>query len=284
MFLDHRWVLFGALRIDHNTGRQQQPYLEISDPVSSNGAIVLELDGNVLERASPGSVVHITLWTGAGREDSSLAGNGGVPFVPDPSRGIVAIDVSFLYCDRPPQRGRFPRFASYVFVMDIEGLLAKVPSSSNLEQCCIEWKDLYSSVASFYYHSSDEDRYALSSRDLYVSGFRYASPIQPLLENPDGPRCFFVYDFNPYREMAGFLPGSSQEVPEPGVGYPRSASEITREVIGGLGCWRMRFDLPAMEEGFTRCHVSLMDGAVVLFEVRWLATCSLKWSDAHAYF
>ena len=280
VFLDHRRALFGAIR---RAGRQQQPYLEISDPTNPTNAIVLELDESVLKHASQNSIINISLWTGAGREHGPLTGNGDLPFVPDTSRGIVAADVSLFHRDRPSWRDGPPRFESYVFLMDIEDTLAKDSSPPNLEQSCTEWEDLPSSAATFHYHSPDEDRYALSSRSAYVSGFRYASPVRPLLENSDGPRCFFVYDFNPYRETSGFLPSSSPEDPEPGVGYPRSASEITREVIGGLGCWRMRFDLPAKDENCTECHVSLTDGGVALFEVRWLMTCTLKWSGTHLF-
>jgi hypothetical protein len=170
-----------------------------------------------------------------------------------------------------------PQFESYVFVLNIEDVLAKVPSPSDLGQRCIEWKDLRPSAAMFSYSSGDEDRYRIFSRHSYVSGFRYASPIQPLVpEDPNGLRCFFVYDFNPYRETSDSLPAPAPEDPEQEMGYPQSASEITREVIGGLGCWKMRFDLPAAGEGVKKCHISLTDSGVVLFEVRWLASCSLE--------
>jgi hypothetical protein len=73
------------------------------------------------------------------------------------------------------------------------------------------------------------------------------------------------------------LPGVVLKDPDPEVGYLKSASEITREVIGGLNCWSMRFDLPAAEEDIKKCHVALTDGGVVLFEVFCLAPCFSKW-------
>jgi hypothetical protein len=219
---------------------------------------------------------------GAGHEGGSLTGNEGVPFVPDPSRGIIATDVYLSHHNQLLDHDGLPRVESYIFVMDIEVMLAKVPSLSNPEQRCVEWKDFRSSAATFHYSSMGEDRYRLFSRDSYASGFRYVSPIQPLLENPDGPRCFFVYDFNPYRETPVILVSSAPEDPRPhGVGYPHSASEAIREVVGGLACWRTRFDLPAAEENIIQCHVSLTDGGIVLFEVCWLITCSLKWFDTY---
>lgn len=131
--------------------------------------------------------------------------------------------------------------------------------------------------ALFSYSSGHEDRYRLFSRHSYVSGFRYASPIQPLApEVPMGPRCFFVYDFNPHGEPSDSLPGAGAEDPHPETDFPRSASEITREVVGGLNCWRMRFDLPVAEEDVQKCHVALTDGGVVLFEVRCLLSRSLE--------
>ena len=53
-------------------------------------------------------------------------------------------------------------------------------------------------------------------------------------------------------------------------------------VIGGLSCWRMRFDLPAAEEGIKNCHVALTDSGVVSFEVCHLV--SSGWSGIYMCF
>ena len=237
---------------------------------------MLELDKNVTKRTLLHSTVDISVGSGAGYEEGSLAGGGGMPFVTDTARGMITADV-YLHHSDPWGGEDFSRFESHVFVLGIEDLLAKVPSPPNPERHYVEWKDLISSTALFSYSSGHEDRYRLFSRHSYVSGFRYASPIQPLApEVPMGPRCFFVYDFNPHREASDSLPGAGAEDPHPETDYPRSASEITREVVGGLNCWRMRFDLPAAEEDVQKCHVALTDGGVVLFEVRCLLSRSLE--------
>ena len=267
VFLDRRCILFGAIRNDSNqyVGPRRQPYLEIIDSTNPAGVTYLELDKNALRHTSLESTIDISVGSGAGHEEASPVGIGDMPFVSDTSRGIITADV-YLYHGGTHN---FPRFESYVFVVDIEDTLTKIPSPSDPEQCYIEWEDLRSSTAVFSYSTADRDQYRIFSRHSYVSGFRYASPIQPLVpEVPEGRRCFFVYDFNPHRETSGSIPGSLFEDPDPEVGYPRSASEITREVVGGLNCWRMRFDLPAAEEGIQKCHVALTDGGVVLFEVR----------------
>jgi hypothetical protein len=283
VFLDHRWILFGAIRDGPNVLRRCQPYLEISDPTNPTGVTTLELDESALKDISSHFIVDIDfrVRSGAGHEEGSLAGNRGIPFVPDISRGIITADLHLFHRNHHPQHDGLPRFESYVSVMDIESMLTKVPSLSNPEQRCIEWKDLCSSAATFHYSSLDEDQYRLFSRESYASGFRYVSPIQPLLGNADGPRCFFVYDFNPCREASDLLPDSAPEDPESGVGYPQSTSETTREVAGGLCCWRTRFDLPVADENVRKCHVSLTDGGVVLFEVRRLVTCSLERFDTY---
>ena len=210
VFLDDHWVLFGAIRNGPFAGRQSQPYLEISDPTNPADAIALELDESVLKHVSSRSTVDMRLVTGAGHEGGSLTENEGVPFVPDPSRGIIATDVYLSHHNQPPDHDGLPRVESYIFVMDVEVMLAKVPSLSDPEQHCVEWKDFRSSAATFHYSSMSEDRYRLFSRDSYASEFRYVSPIQPLLGNPDGPRCFFVYDFNPYRETPDPFASSAQ--------------------------------------------------------------------------
>jgi len=187
---------------------------------------------------------------------------------------VITADV-YLYL-----RDGLRQFESYVFVMDIENVLAKAPSPSGPGQRFIEWKDLSPSAAMFSYSSLDDDPYRIFSRHSYVSGFRYASPIQPLVpEDPKSPRSFFVYDFNPHRETSGSLPGAALENPDPGTGYRKGAGEITREVIGGLSCWRMRFDLPAAEEDIKKCHVALTDGGIILFEVCCLMFCSSELTD-----
>jgi hypothetical protein len=285
VFLDHRWILFGAIRNGPDAVRQYQPYLEISDPTNPTEATTLELDENALKDISSHFIVDtdFRVRSGAGHEEGSPAGDGGIPFVPDTSRGIITADLHLFHRNHHPQHDGLPRFESYLFVMDIEGMLTKVPSPSNSEQRCIEWKDLCSSAATFHYSSLDEDQYRLFSRESYASGFRYVSPIRPLLGNPDGPRCFFVYDFNPCREASDFLPVSAPEDPGSGASYPQSAREITRGAVG-LGFWRMRFDLPAADENIKRCHISLTDGGVVLFEVCWLMTYSLGRFDVYTHF
>ena len=57
-----------------------------------------------------------------------------------------------------------------------------------------------------------------------------------------------------------------------------------REVIGGLSCRRMRFDLPVGEEGVEKCHVTLADGGLVLFEVRCSLSRSLEWFNTYTGF
>jgi len=277
VFLDHRRILFGAIRNNPNqdVDRRRQPYLEIIDSTNPAGVTYLELDKSALRHTSLNSTVDISVGSGAAHEEASPVGSGGMPFGPDTSRGIITADVYLHHRDSH----NLPRFESYVFVVDIEDTLAKVPSPSDPEQRYIEWEDLRSSTAMFSYSTADQDRYRIFSRHSYVSGFRYASPIQPLVpEVPEGRRCFFVYDFNPYRETSDSLPGTEALGFE--TGYPRSGSEITREVVGGLSCWRTRFDLPAAEEGVRKCHVALTNGGVVLFEVR-LLYYSLEWIDSH---
>ena len=267
VFLDDRRVLFGAIRRDPNqyAGRHHQPYLEIVDPTRPDGVTHLELDKSTLRHASLFSTVDISVGSGAGLEEASLVGSGGMPFVSGTSRGIITADV---YLRHHHDDDNIPRFESYVFVVDIEDTLAKVPSSSNPERRYVEWEDFRSSAAMFSYSTTDHDRYRIVSRHSYASGFRYASPIQPLVpEDLEGRRCFFVYDFNPYRETSNSLLGPTPEDPDPETGYPRGASEITREVIGGLSCWKMRFDLPAAEGDVAKCHIALTDRGVVLFEV-----------------
>lgn len=274
VFLDHRWILFGSMRHDTDRGgHRSHPYLEIVDPTRPTDVTTLELDKSVVTYSSDTSV-SIKVGTGARDEEDSLTGNRGMPFVSDTARGIVVTEVNLYHRDA---RGGddSTRFESFVFVMNIEDLLTIVSSPLNPESRCVEWEDLCSSVAMFSYYSTGQDRYRIFPRESYVSGFRYASPIQPLVpKNPDGPRCFFIYDFNPCRETSDSLPGAAEDHP-PGMNYPRGASETTREVIGGLSCWKAKFDLPAAGEGVKKCHVTLIDSGVVLFEVRGFPSRSL---------
>ena len=279
VFLDHRCILFGAICNDPNQymGRRRQPYLEIVDSTNPAGVTYLELDKSALRHTSPHSTIDISVGSGAAHEEASPVGSGGMPFVSDTSRGIITADVYLHHRD-----GDLLWFESYVFVVDIEDILAKAPSPSDPGHCVV-WEDLRSSTAMFSYSTTtDQDRYRIFSRHSYVSGFRYASPIQPLdPEDQEGRRCFFVYDFNPYRESSpDSLPGVATEAPDFETGYPRSASEITREVVGGLSCWRTRFDLPAAGEDIWKCHVVLTNSGVVLFEVR-LLYYSLEWFSSH---
>ena len=275
MFLDHRWVLFGAIRNDPSRENQPRyPYLRIIDPTNCTCATTLELDKSVVEHASICSTINITIGSGASHEEGSLTRSGGIPFALDTSRGIITANVHL----RNPNILNLPRFESHVFVLDIEETLAKVHSPWDLEECYIKWKSLSPSTAVFSYSSPGSDQYRIFTRHSYAAGFFYASPIQPLVpEVPEGSRCFYIYDFNPYRQTSNQLPGTVLEDPDPETGYLESASEITREFIGGLDCWRMRFDLPAAEDDVMKCHVALTDGGVVLFEVCCLVLWSYEW-------
>ena len=288
MFLDHRWVLFGAIRNNPNQDADQLYHLclEIIDTTSSTCAATFELDKSVVKHASIYLSVDISVGSSAGPEEGSLTGSGGMPFAPDTSRGIITADV-YLHHHEVFDSGDsdLPRFESYVFVLDVEDILAKVPSPPNLERHHIEWKDLSPSAAVFSYSSPDNDQYRIFSRHSYMAGFRYASPIQPLVpEDPGGPRCFFIYDFNSYRGALDLLPGAVLEDPDPKTGYLKGASEITREVIGGLSYWRMRFDLPTAEEDSKKYHISLTDSGIVLLEVCYLMSCSSEWFYAYICF
>lgn len=146
-------------------------------------------------------------------------------FVSDTVRGIIIANIYLYHHDVWEADNSLESFA---FVVRIEDLLAKVPSSPNPEPRYVEWKNLRSSTAMFSYHSAGEDRYRIHSRDSYVSGFRYASPIQPLApEDSNGPRCFFICDFNPCRKTLDSLPGATAESPRPETDCPQSASETT---------------------------------------------------------
>lgn len=270
MFLDCRWVLFGAVCSDllQDMDHPHRPYLEIVDPINPTYTTRLELDKSVMKHARVYSTVDISVGSGAGSEGRFLEHNG-APFTSDVSRGIISADI---YCyHRGAGEGPNPLwYESYIFILRIEDILRRAPSPSNPEQHCLEWKDLSPSGTMFYYASTNAaDQYRIFSRHSYVSGSRYVSPIQPLdPQNPMGPRCFSVYDFNLHRETSIPLPGAGLEDPDSETGYPKHASEVTREVVGGLRCWRMRFDLPAAGEGVAKCSVSLTDGGVILFEVR----------------
>ena len=260
-------MLFGAIRSDpnENANRPHYPYLEIIDPTDPTHATTLQLDASVVKHMSVYSSVDISVGGGAGHEEGFITGGGGMPFVPDTSRGIITADVYLYHRDSEAESQDGPWFESHVFILDSEDMLAKIPSPSNAERSYIEWKDLSLSTGIFSYSAVGNDRYRIFSRHSYVVGFFYASPVQPLVpEDPEGPRCFFVYDFNPYRETSDALPGGD---PDPKPRYSQHTSEITREVVGGFSCWRMRFDLPPAEESLRKCHIALTDGGVVLFEV-----------------
>jgi hypothetical protein len=284
VFLDRRWVLFGALcnDPDQDTDRLYHPYLEIMDPTDPIHSTILELDDGAVKHASTDCMVDISLGSGMGHEESPPIGNGGMPFISDTSRGIISADVCCCNHDTGGPND-IPRYESRVFVLYIEDVLSKVPSPPNPEQHCVEWKDLSPSAGMFSYASMHDDRYRIFSRHSYVTAFRYASPIRPLdPEDSTGRRCFFVYDFNPHRETLDPLPGAALSTPDPATGYPKRADEIVREVVGGLSCWRMRFGLPAPAEDIDKCHVALTDGGVVLFEVRYRLKSFSEWFDSDA--
>ena len=264
-------MLFGAIpsNIGNHADHSSHPYLEIIDPITPTHAIRLELDKSPAKHTSTYSTVDISIRNGASHEESSSAGNGGMPFALDPSRGVIS---AYTYCyNCNGEDTNLPWYESHVFVMDIGDIVSKILPLSNPEQRCIEWKNLAPYAAVFSDASVGNDRYRIFSRHAYMAGFRYVSPIQPLdPKDLMGPRCFFIYDFNPYREALDCHPGLGDLDPE--TGYPKGASEIVREVVGGLGCWKMRFDLPAAGEDVEKCYVALTAGGVVLFEVRRLAS------------
>ena len=282
MFLDHRWVLFGASPDGptRDADLAGYPFLEIIDPTCPTYTTRLELDKSVLRRTSAYANVEISVGGSEGFEGSTLTRVGDIPFASEVSRGIISAVV--YCCNRDPGGIDNPPFGeAFVFILNVEDILSKVPSPPNLEQYHLKWEDLSPSAATFSYASMDEDdRYMISSKHSCVTGFRYISPIQPLYpEDPMGPRRFFVYDFNPHRGTSGPLPGAVPEDLDPETGYNKSASEITREVVGGLGCWKMRFDLPAAGGDIQQCHVGLADGGFLLFEVRYLMS-SCGWFDS----
>jgi hypothetical protein len=276
LFLDHRWVLFGGIRSDPNPDADfhYYPYLEITDPLIGRAcSTTLDLDKSVLKHTSKHSIVHTRVCSGADYEKGSLAEKEDMPFVSDATRGVIGAE---LYWHTPGAQ-QVQYFESSVFVLDVKALLSNVPSSLGLGQRHVQWKDLSPSTAVFSYGAGRYVQHRILLRYSYVAGFRYVSPTQPIdPKNLTGPRCFFVYDFNPHRETPGPLLGATPEGPDPETGYPKRASEITREVVGGLSCWKMRFDLPAAEEGLDESHIALVDGGVVLFQVRCLTIFSQR--------
>ena len=210
--------------------------------------------------------VDIGIVSGGGYEGSSPTENQGIPFVPDASRGILSVDVYYYHNSTLEGTAHVTRYGTSVFILKVEDILSKIPSQSNLERCRVGWEESFPHGETFRHAFMDRAnpfRASLRVRHSHVAGFRYVSPIQPLdPKEPTGPRCFFVYDFNPHRKAADPAPGSG---PSHETRYPRCASEITREVVGGLGCWKARFDLPAA--GAEKRYVALANGGVVVFEV-----------------
>ena len=272
-------MLFGGICRDPNPDEDclYRPYLEITDPTDRTYSTRLELDQSIFQHASKHSTPHIRVRSGAGHEKGSLEEKEGIAFVSDASRGVICAEVS--RCATHSQQVQ--DFQSSVFVLDIQGLLSKIPSSSDFKQRHIQWKDLSPSAAIFCYDSQQIAPHRLLMKYQYVAGFRYISPIHPLSPASSmDSRYFFVYDFNPHREAPASLPSASPEAPDPETGYQKSASEITREVVGGLSRWKMRFDLPPVKVDIEECHVALTDGGVVLFEVRFLTIFS-QWFDGN---
>ena len=95
MFLHHRWVLVGAIRNDPSQEADQlrYPCLEIIDPTSCTWATTLELNKGMVEYTSTRSTIDISIGSSATHEEGFLRGSGGMPFVPDTSRGIITADV-----------------------------------------------------------------------------------------------------------------------------------------------------------------------------------------------
>ena len=261
-------MLFGGIRRDLNPDDDclYHPYLEIADPTDRTCSTTLELDKYVLQHASRYITPNLRLRSGAGLEQGPFDEKEGMPFVSDAARGIICAEVYWPTLDTQGIR-------LSVFVLDIEGLFSKLPSPSDLKQRHVRWEDVSPSVAVFSYGSQQIFLHGQLPKYSYVAGFRCASPTQLLdSNNPRGPRCFFVYDFNPHREAPG---PPTPEDPDPETGHRRkSASEITQETVGGLSCWKMRFDLPPARGGLEQRQVALMDGGVVLFEVRCLTIFS----------
>ena len=286
VFLDHRWVIFGAIRNDPNLSVDfvGHPFLEIVDPTNPQYTTKMELDRSFARSTCAYTTVDISV---GGPTSGEGTPHGDMPFVSECSRGIISADVYCFNRREIWEDEDLPWYEACVSILNIKDILPMVPSPSNPEQRYVKWKDLSSSAATFFYASvGGDDRYRIFSRHSYVAGFRYVSPIQPLdTEDPMGPRCFFVYDFNPHREPPSPLPGAVPEDPDPQTGYHRSASEIVREVVGGLSCWKMRFDLPAAEGGVEKCHVALTDGGVVLFEVRCFLCIAFfrEWFDSDVF-
>lgn len=272
-------MLFGGIRRDPDPEADclYYPYLKIIDPTSRTCSTTLALDKSVFNDATKYSTINIRVRSGAGLADCSLAENEGIPFVSGASRGIICAEVYW----QSPRTQRARRSLANVFVLDIEEMLSKVPSALNLRRHRVKWKDLSSSTAVLSYGPAHTGLYRVPSGCSCVAGFRYASPTQLLdPKNPMGPRCFFVYDFNPHRGTPDILTSAAPRDPDLELDYEESASEITREVVGGLSCWKTRFDLPAAGEDHKGCPVALTDGGFVLLEVRCLAVFP-GWFNIH---
>lgn len=276
-------MLFGGVGLGpgpEGAGRPRYPYLEIVDPTSGTRYTTMSLNKSVFRGATMYSTFNVRVQSGAGLGNCSPTENERIPFVSDPSRGIICAEV-YCYTEEKPCSG------SHEFVLDIEDMLSNVPSPLNPRRRHVKWKDLSSSTAVFSYGSRRanpditeryrvDDLRRLQSGFSCVAGFRYASQTQPIdPNNQTGLWCFFVYDFNPHRGSPDLPPGDTLQDPDPKWGYIKSASEITREVVGGLSRWKMRFDLTP-GENFEGCEVTLTDHGVVLFNVRCLTIFSKR--------
>jgi len=95
VFLDHRWMLFGAIRneLGQEADQLHYPYLEIIGLTDRTCTTTLELNRCVVTRASTRSTVDIGAGSGAGHDGGSLTDSEGMPFTLDASRGIITVDI-----------------------------------------------------------------------------------------------------------------------------------------------------------------------------------------------
>ena len=118
MFLNHRWVLFGAIRNDPNPDVYclYHPYLEIIDPTSCTCSTTLELDESVFKRASKDSSIHIRCVVVRVTKKVSLQKNEGMRFVSDANRGIISVEI--YHCTPETQEVQY--FEASAFILDTE--------------------------------------------------------------------------------------------------------------------------------------------------------------------